>query len=287
LSYWAVVVARNAAPHLSRTLDSLLGQTEKPRRITVVDDGSTDETGKILDDYEARFSIITTITKPNRGYDIRRVPLNINLAWERNSAQGLETDYFMISGDDCFYPNGYVASLASRMSLNPQLMVASGRPVTGGSFGREHSPSGSGRMIRCAFWREIGGSYPPKAGWEAWLLFKAEQKGREVRLFEDLTFEHVRPRGATHQFVYWGAAMGTLGYNPLYAMGRLAKNAVKRSVSLTGSVSMLRGYLQSKVGSADAFITPFDPQLRDFVRREQSCKIARIAASLVRFESVW
>jgi len=281
LSYWVVVVARNAARHLPNTLDSLLQQTTPPKRVTVVDDGSTDETGRILHDFENRTRTINVLTLPDRGYDIRRVPSNINLAWKLNKKTSLRTDFFMISGDDCFYPTTYAEMLTSRMQSNDRLVVASGHPSAMGTLTHERVPSGSGRMIKSWFWRDVGGQYPLKAGWETWLLYTAEMKGSEVRLFDDLHFQHVRPRGTGHQFGYWGAAMGTLGYHPLYAVGRIAKNALIRSIGVKGSVNMLRGYVQSHLGSEDPFISPFDQHLRDFVMAEQSRRIQIIAAKII------
>ncbi len=281
MSYWAVVVARNAAPHLPRTLDSLLHQTLEPRRLVVVDDGSTDRTAQILQEYETRTRRLTVVTRPDKGYDIRRVPSNVNLAWERTAAAGLKTDFFMVSGDDCFYPVEYAEFLISRMQSDRRVVVASGRPSSGGGFTREHSPSGSGRMISCSFWRKLGEQYPLKAGWETWLLYKASQEGLAVRLFDDLAFEHTRPRGSGHQFAYWGAAMGALGYHPLYAMGRIAKNALVGSVAVRGSLNMLRGYLQAQLGSEDPFISPFELGFRKHVNKEQAHRIAEIAVSLV------
>jgi len=281
LSYWVAVVARNAAQHLPNTLDSLLQQTTPPKRITVVDDGSKDETGRILHDYEKHTRNINVLTLPDRGYDIRRVPSNVSLAWKVNKKTGLLTDFFMISGDDCFYPTTYAEMLTSRMQPIERLVVASGHPSDMGTLTRERVPSGSGRMIKCWFWSDVGAQYPLKAGWETWLLYKASMKSCEVRLFDDLPFQHVRPRGTGHQFGYWGAAMGTLGYHPLYAVGRIAKNAFIRSIGVKGSVNMLRGYVQSQLGSEDPFISPFEQHLREFVMAEQSRRIQTIAATII------
>ena len=102
MSYWVAVVARNAAQNISSTLNSLLNQTLLPTRIVVVNDGSSDNTSEILTEKSREHPIIQVLDRPDRGYDIRRVPSNINLAIE--SASDLQTDYLMISGDDCTYP---------------------------------------------------------------------------------------------------------------------------------------------------------------------------------------
>lgn len=282
MSYWVAVVARNAAPHLSRTLDSLLGQRLKPDRIIVVDDGSTDSTRGILQNYERQHgAAVQVVTLPDRGYDIRRVPANINRAWETATSSNLKSDFFLVSGDDCSYSIRYAESLVSRMETDYKVVVASGRPSSIRKPSREHSPSGSGRMISSKFWHAVGARYPVKAGWETWLLYAASEKGLKVVLFDDIVFDHIRPRGTKHQFVYWGAAMHTLGYHPLYALGRIAKNALATTVTLKGSANMFRGYLQAKLGSEDRFISLFEPSLRFFVYRQQAQWIGRIVASLL------
>lgn len=49
-----VVPVYNAEPYLRECLDSLFGQTLKEIEIIAVDDGSTDGSGKILDEFAAR-----------------------------------------------------------------------------------------------------------------------------------------------------------------------------------------------------------------------------------------
>ena len=46
----------NIAPYLTRCIDSLLAQTYTNLEIITVDDGSTDGSGNILDDYSKRDS---------------------------------------------------------------------------------------------------------------------------------------------------------------------------------------------------------------------------------------
>jgi hypothetical protein len=282
LNYWVAVVAKNAAQQLPQTLDSLLNQAQKPERVTIVDDGSTDETPQILSNYRERHeSIFNIVTLPDRGYDIRRVPSNINLAWKTTTAFGLKCDFFMISGDDCFYPSNYARSLLDRMEADNRVVVASGRPASSSGPSREHSPSGSGRMVSSSFWNDVGATYPLRAGWETWLLYAASARGLKAQLFGDIVFEHLRPRGTKHQFLYWGAAMQTLGYHPLYALGRITRNLLVHPLALKGPVNMFRGYLQAKLGCGDPFISPFEPSIRAYVRQEQAYRIANIVGSLL------
>jgi glycosyltransferase involved in cell wall biosynthesis len=277
-SYAVIISTRNGASTIRETLNSILGQTIEPVEICVVDDGSTDATARILRALQDE-SKVRIVTRPDEGYDIRRVPSNFNLAHANLYGTGT-LDYLMISGDDCIYPENYADSVISRMASDVRIVVASGRPRTGSDVLQEHSPSGSGRMIRYSFWRSVGAGYPVKVGWETWLLYKALKEGYRTELYGDLIYEHLRPRGSMHQFSYWGSAMYCLGYHPLYALGRVAKNLAKMEITLAGCVNMFGGYLMAFLDSSDPFISAFEQPLRGFVRASQARRISYIVSTV-------
>jgi glycosyltransferase involved in cell wall biosynthesis len=250
-----------------------------PTRIIVVNDGSSDNTREILTKYAFKYRILQQVDLPDKGFDIRRVPSNLNLALD--SVHELSDEYLMISGDDSTYPRHYVQSIIERMDEDHKIAVASGLPSQSGQRTEERTPSGSGRVVRVSFLKRVGFRFPIRAGWEAWLLYRAEQEGYRSELFADLAYAHVRPRGASHHFTYWGAAMYTLGYHPLYALGRVARNLV-RQASIKSALGLLAGYLTAVLGSSDPFIVPFDPALRKYVRRRQGQEISRVVSSKLR-----
>lgn len=57
----------NVAPYLRQSLDSIIAQTLTDIEIICVDDGSTDDSGKILDEYKEKDNRITVIHKRNAG----------------------------------------------------------------------------------------------------------------------------------------------------------------------------------------------------------------------------
>lgn len=67
-----VMPVYNAERYLPRTLDSLLRQTLSDLEIIAVDDGSTDRSGAICDDYATRDSRIHVIHIPNGGVSAAR-----------------------------------------------------------------------------------------------------------------------------------------------------------------------------------------------------------------------
>ena len=62
-----LIPAYNAESYIRECLDSLICQTLKDISITVLDDGSTDRTGIIIDEYAERYDFITALHQENRG----------------------------------------------------------------------------------------------------------------------------------------------------------------------------------------------------------------------------
>ncbi|MBP5538223.1 MAG: glycosyltransferase family 2 protein, partial [Bacteroidales bacterium] len=62
-----IVVLFNAEKTLERALDSLVGQSYANLEILLIDDGSTDESPRICDDYAERYACIQVVHQPNGG----------------------------------------------------------------------------------------------------------------------------------------------------------------------------------------------------------------------------
>lgn len=74
-----IIPVYNVAPFLHRCLDSVLHQTYPNLEIILIDDGSTDNSPAICDEYASEYSNIRTIHKANGGVSIAR-NLGINEA---------------------------------------------------------------------------------------------------------------------------------------------------------------------------------------------------------------
>ena len=281
VSYVAIVLTRNGATVVEETLRSLLAQTHPPAYICVVNDGSTDQTGDILGGFRRRItSKFSVVNLPDRGYDIRRVPANLNAAYQHIEGEQLRYDYSLITGDDCVFPGDYCETLLDEMESNRQLAIVSGSSTKRTSPEAVEFPEGAGRLVREDFWDKLGRRYPVAYGWETWLVFKALQLGSQVGCLQRLQYHHTRPRGSTHGFRFWGKAMRALGYHPLVALGRIAKNMAYHDalVPFSGSISMLAAYLFPSGIESDAYQLNYEPDFRRFVYRYQAARITRLVS---------
>lgn len=93
-----VIPAYNTAPWISRSLDSLLAQTYENLEIIVVNDGSTDDTGVVLDDYAAKHPGVKVIHKENGGVTSARL---------RGVAEATGEWIGFMDGDDLVEPDMY------------------------------------------------------------------------------------------------------------------------------------------------------------------------------------
>lgn len=67
-----VIPVYNVEKYLKKCIDSVLGQSYKNFEIILVDDESTDNSGKICDEYSSKYQFIKTIHKKNGGLGLAR-----------------------------------------------------------------------------------------------------------------------------------------------------------------------------------------------------------------------
>ena len=65
--YLLISPCRDEAQYLRRTLDSVAAQSVPPALWVVVDDGSTDETPEILEEYARRLPYLRVVRRTDRG----------------------------------------------------------------------------------------------------------------------------------------------------------------------------------------------------------------------------
>lgn len=114
----AIVPVYNVEHYVSKCLDTLLAQTYPLEEILLVDDGSTDSSGSICDEYEAANESVTAVHKQNAG-----------LGYARNT--GLDSltrpsDYIMFIDSDDWLEDDAVECLVKALGDDPADCVIGG-----------------------------------------------------------------------------------------------------------------------------------------------------------------
>lgn len=296
-AYLIVSPCRNEAEYMRRTLDSVIAQTERPARWVIVDDGSTDETPRILADYAARHAWISVVRREDRGH--RAVGPGVIEAFYA----GLETvslsdfPYLCKLDLDLDLPPGYFAGLMDRMEANPRIGTCSGKPymrrgdrLVSERRGDEMS-AGMTKFYRTACFTQIGG-FVREVMWDAIDCHKARQLGWIAVSWDDpeLRFEHLRPMGSSQQNIYVGRrrhgfGQWFMGSDPLYYAATCLFRMAEPPYIL-GGLAMLQGYLQAwwqgarQLGDPDlvAFIRAYQ---REALLKGKARTVARIEAERV------
>jgi len=272
-SYYAIVTCRNSESEIESAVNSLLRQTIKPRYIIVVDDGSTDNTHNILEGLKLKNDNIHVITNPDLGYDIGRVVKNWNNAINLARDLNLEvTDYHMISTDDTHFEEFYAEKLMHDMDSDNRIAVSSGN-YDNNSY---TTPHGAGRFVRNSFFNNVLGGYPEKMGYESLILQMSLYHGFKNVVNNDARFSHTRQLGANHHFYEFGASMRTLGYHPLFVIGRFMQCFLTgRPIGRIGAIRMLYYYLSYRP-KQQGYDSMYDLEIRKAIRIRQKTRIKQI-----------
>ena len=107
-----IVPAYNIEIYLARTLDSILAQTYRNLEVIVVNDGSKDGTGAVIDRYAARDSRIRPIHKENGGVTSARL---------RGLAEATGEWIGFVDGDDLAEPDMYQRLLENALKYDADI----------------------------------------------------------------------------------------------------------------------------------------------------------------------
>ena len=87
MKYVLITSARNEEAFIKKTLDSVVAQTVLPERWVIVDDGSTDRTAEIVEDYAKRFPWIELVRRsPDRDRNFASKAHAVNMGLERTDS---------------------------------------------------------------------------------------------------------------------------------------------------------------------------------------------------------
>lgn len=115
-----IVPVYNVAEYLPPCIESIAAQTHRNLEIILVDDGSTDPSGRICDDYSRRDSRIVVVHQPNGGLSAAR---NAGLRVARGEFIGF------VDGDDYIHPQMYGVLLSALTATDCAFSMVLGRKV--------------------------------------------------------------------------------------------------------------------------------------------------------------
>jgi biofilm PGA synthesis N-glycosyltransferase PgaC len=248
-----ITPVRDEEEYIEATIESVCCQTMRPAEWIIVDDGSTDRTGEIIDRYAAQNCWIRPIHRENRGF--RRAGGGVMEAFYDgyNAVQCNDWDFIVkLDGDLSFAPD-YFEKCFEYFLRDHGLGIGGGEihHDVSGTLKLEVNPKfhvrGATKIYRRACWEAIGGLWRA-AGWDTIDEVKANMLGWKTYAFADLHLLHHRftgsEEGLLRDRVKHGVACYVSGYHPIYVVASCL-NRLKQKPYILGSAALLYGFLKA------------------------------------------
>lgn len=286
MNYAIITPAYNESRYIALTLESVLRQTILPKVWVIVDDGSTDNTAKIIAQYTKQYPWIKYLYRskiPGHTY----FGSNVHAIQEGyKSIEGIDCDYLAILDADIMLCPDYYEKIFLQFSKMPQLGIASGTYYDNYNDHHvlalidENSTPKAIQVFKKECFIQIGGYIPFKYGGEdSGAEIMARMKGWITKSFHDIRVIHNRPLGlGAARSLYRarfrrGLAEYTLGTHPLFLLCKYLRRAFLERPYILGGLSSLSGYGYAAI---KAIPRQLPEEAICFVRKEQLGRLKKI-----------
>ncbi len=275
--YVLISPCRDEALYMRQTLDTVIAQSVRPAKWIIVDDGSTDETPKILAQYAMQHDWIEVVTRQDRGG--RAVGPGVidafYFGYEKINPD--DYDYLCKLDLDLRLPLRYFEILMQRMAGNPRIATCSGKAyieVDGRLENERHGDEtslGMTKFYRVSCFKAIGG-FVREVMWDGIDCHRCRMMGWIACSWDEpeLRFVHLRPMGSSQQDIYTGRMRHGYGQyfmgTSLVFMAASALYRLNEKPYLLGSLAILWGWLRSALQRKPRYP---DSEFRKFLRRYQ------------------
>ena len=283
--YVIITPVRDEERHVEGTLRAVASQTVLPAEWVIVDDGSSDRTAAIVQEFAAATLWIHLIQRPNRGS--RKSGGGVIEAFYDgyNALQHHDWDFIVkLDGDLTFSPN-YFQKCFEHFEADPKLGVGGGDIYHdfAGEKKVEGNPKfhvrGATKIYRRACWKAIGGLWQAP-GWDTIDEVKANMLGWKSYSFDELHLVHHRLTGTADGLlrdrIKHGLACYISGYHPLFVAASCARRLLQKPY-IAGSAAMCYGFVK---GYCTRTPRVNDGRLIKYLRNQQLRRLAGL-------ETIW
>jgi glycosyltransferase involved in cell wall biosynthesis len=269
-----ITPVRDEEKHVAETIAAVAAQEVPPAEWVIVNDGSTDRTGEILDEFAAKIPWLRVVHRPNRGY--RKAGGGVIEAFNAGLAalQCKHWEFIVkLDGDLTFAPDYFVRCF-EHFQRDPALGIGGGEIYHSidGQLALEPNPRfhvrGATKIYRKACWEAIGGLWVAP-GWDTIDEVKANMYGWKTYSFPELRLLHHRFTGSAEGLlrdrIKHGVACHVSGYHPLFVVAKCVSRIAQRPY-VVGSAAILYGFVKGYVTRVPRVS---DPPMIHYLRNQQ------------------
>jgi biofilm PGA synthesis N-glycosyltransferase PgaC len=283
--YVIITPARDEEAYIHKTTLAVVQQTKRPEQWIIVDDGSRDRTGAIIDGYAAAHSWIKAVHRSNRGF--RQAGGGVIDAFNEGYQQieSLDWDFIVKLDADLSFAPDYFERCFAEFEKDESLGIGGGSIYheQDGALKLEPNPRfhvrGATKIYKRECWEKLGGLLRAP-GWDTVDEVKANMLGWTTRSFPHLQVSHYRFTGAADgawkDSVKNGRANYIAGYHPLFMLLKCLRRVAAKPY-LTGAMGLLWGFLSGYFARTARLE---DPELIHYTRTQQMRRVLFL-------ESIW
>lgn len=298
-TYILITPTRNEEAYIEKTIKAVVSQTLLPKKWVIVNDSSTDNTEKIIQNYLKKHDFIQIVSIHNSG------KRNFNSKVEAFNAgfeqiKNISYDFIGNLDADISLNPDYFECILNKFERKPKMGLAGGiiLELQGLQFRRLNyylgSVSGAVQLFRRRCFEEIGGYLPLKyGGIDTVAEVMARMKGWEVKTFPELEVLHHRRIGYSGAnnilgiYFHWGVRNYSIGYHPIFFVMKCLFNMVRNKPYILSGISMALGFFWFSIRKVnktvpDEFVKYFQYEQIQRLRLLFNCKSGGIPYNLLR-----
>lgn len=286
MNFVLITPVYNEQKYLAETIEGVLAQSLLPQRWILVDDGSTDSSPQIIQDYAARIPWIRYHAR-KREAGQSYYSSNVYAIMEGYELVRKDSfDFLAILDADISLPSHYYETLFQKFEEDSKLGVASGvyLDLIDGRLqkvlnDRRSTPKAL-QVFRRACFEQIGGYLPLRYGGEdTCSCFMARMHGWKTWSFPELEVVHRKPAGMGHSQSRVKARFRQglneygLGTHPLFLLLKSLRRCLLERPFLLAGLARITGYAYGWIKREPRQVPN---EVVQFIRAEQKARIFKM-----------
>jgi glycosyltransferase involved in cell wall biosynthesis len=272
MKYLIISPVKNEADFIEKTLLSVTRQTILPQKWIIVDDGSTDNTSIIIDEYLKKFNWIELLKNDTKNQE-RAGGAKVVRAFLKgyDKIKNVEHDFIVKLDGDLELPNNYFEEIINTFKSDSKIGICGGYILNkiGANLVKEididYHVRGAFKSVRKNCYEEIGG-FKEIWNWDGIDEMEAMFKGWKTKVI-DLPVIHFRPTSAAYNPIKFNIKDGEDAYRLRSSFFLTIIRTIfrfARKPYLAVGISYFYGYIRSFIRRDKIII---DTELSKFINK--------------------